>query len=97
MTEKAWRFSPNRAVAMFLQEDEHEVEENRRYKPTRTPCKVYADEDVYFTATVGNRKPRTSDDYIFGRWQWKPVKQIKVPIDKVWTIWQAEGESDEGD
>lgn len=89
MTEKPWRFSVRRAIGMFLQEDERDVEENRRYQPTRTPCMVYADEAAYFTATIGNRKPKTSDDYQYGFWEWKMVKRIRVPVDKVWTIWQA--------
>lgn len=83
------RFSVKCAVAWHLSEDEAEIEGNRRYKPTRTPCAVYTNGDEYLTATKTNRTPRGCDDNIFGYWHWVKVDS-NVPFG--WCIWKHEDE-----
>ncbi len=82
------RFKAARAIAWYLGEDERDVERDRRYQPTRTPCPVYTNGDEYLAASPGKRKPREVDDNFMGRWEWEQV-DARLPDGFPWTIWRA--------
>jgi hypothetical protein len=87
MPEIRERFSAAAAVAWYLGEDRLEVERNRRYQPTRTPCPVYADGNDYLAASSSaGRKPKEADDNRFGYWKWE-VASDHHPLG--WVIWRA--------
>lgn len=85
------RFSSAGAVAWYLGEDRTEMERNRRYQPTRTPCAIYSNGDEYLAATSSNKKPRESNDNRFGYWQWE-MASSDHPYG--WVIWRALPEQD---
>lgn len=88
MTQIKERFSTASAIAWYLREDRAEVEHDRRYQPTRTPCAVYLNGDEYLAATSSARKPRESDYIPFGYWAWEEVATHPYG----WTIWRARRE-----
>lgn len=85
------RFSVAGAVASHIGVDVAEMEQNYRYQPTRTPCAVYNDRDgtEYLTATTNRRLPRTSNDYVFGRWIWRKVETTGYVKAMGWQVWRA--------
>lgn len=80
------RFSVKRALAWYLREDETEIEGDRRYQPTRTPCPVYTVGNDYLTASKTDRNPKESADNFFGYWNWVKVEDANLPFG--WTIWK---------
>jgi hypothetical protein len=82
-------FLPRRAIAMFLGEDEAEVENEHRYQPTRTPCPVYSVGNDYYAATRGKRAPKSESGHGGGDpWNWVAVPTDSIPADFGWTIWR---------
>lgn len=83
IASKSPRFSVRVAVAMYLKEDDAEVEKNRRYQPTRTPCPVYTVGNDYLTATSGIEKSPKADR----EWNWQAITG-SLPASLGWQIWQ---------
>jgi hypothetical protein len=82
------RFSVRAAVAAHLGEDVADIERERRYQPTRTPCAVYSVGNDYLTATNG-RKPKECDDLLFGTWRWEEIRACGYAEAAGWKIWMA--------
>lgn len=81
------RFSVRAAVAAHLEEDSGEIEANRRYQPTRTPCPVYTIGNEYLTATNGKRKPKGDDNY-----RWIEIEAHGFAKLAGWRIWRRREE-----
>lgn len=88
------RFSVRAAIAALLREDPSDVERNRRYQPTRTPCPVYVDGNDYLTATGSARKPREAHDPQMGDWRWREFETDGFGAAMGWHYWECvpEGE-----
>jgi hypothetical protein len=85
------RFSVATAIASHIGVDQAEMEENYRYQPTRTPCRVYNDRDgtYYLTATTAGRRPKATDDYHLGTWTWREVSTSGYVKAMGWRVWRA--------
>ena len=88
------RMSVRGAIAMYLGEDAQEVERNRRYQPSRTPCPVYTADNEYLTAAPCTARPKSSPEY-----NWVLCPPSPWLEGTFWSIWKHQEPvgPDEGD
>lgn len=82
------KYSIRKAVACWLGENVKDLERERRYQPTCTPCPVYSCNNIYLTACRIGKRPKNSNDTRFGYWNWnKALHQDSYNTTAGYEVW----------